>query len=129
MGDGPLISLGDNMGKRKPETPDTDMRYFSKVQEGFKGSREMAFHEAFVQTINRAKATGSFILARKILSRILNEADLERIHHLPYYSLVNAMTSATMRDASKEELEAILRKYKDKLEPGIVDEIGEIFGL
>jgi hypothetical protein len=117
------------MGKRRAETPDTDLRYFSKVQEGFKGSREMAFHEAFNQTVNRAKGIGAMMFVRKIVARILNEADIERIHHLPYYSLVNSMTSATMKDASKDELEAIIRKYKDKLEPGIVDEIGQIFGL
>jgi hypothetical protein len=117
------------MGKRKTEGPDSDMRYFSKVQEGFKGTREMGFLEAFNQTLNRARATGSLSFVHKILSRILIEADIERIHHMPYYSLVNSMTSAVMRDASKEELEAIIRKYKGNLESGTVDEIGAIFGL
>lgn len=118
------------MGKpRDVDDVASDVVYFNKSMERVKGTREMAFSVALEQTIKRAKYDGASILVHRIVARLLRAAEIEGTAQGAYYALSNSLTSLALKGDDIETMGAMCQKARDRLEPNVVDDIGEIFGL
>jgi hypothetical protein len=120
------------MGKKaiagETDSTDSDLRYFAKVQEQIRNrgtGKEVAFAEAFGQTVARARGRGSMVLVHAIVARILRQEEIE--HNTgPFYVAATQAASAALR-GRWDQVEALRNKYATGSEA--MDKIFQIFGF